>query len=269
MHKSLSFGKEFGAAFTPFGKTSSLTRYVFIGCYLVFVFALWSQYPAPLLPRPHDEVLAFQELVSNHDLFLNFWSSFMTSLQSNGLMLAVGLALAYLSTLPGISPIVEFLSKLRFLSLIGLPLVFMFWLGMGNRVKISMIAFSLGVYFLTAMADVIASIDSDQLDDARTMRMKPWHVLYEVVILGKADAVFEVFRQVAAMATMMLTTAEMQQQSGGGIGVLLYWANREQDLKFVLALQLLVLAWGFVQDYAIRTARDLLCRHANLSFEKR
>lgn len=260
---------DFRAAFTPFGKVSSLTRYVFIGSYALFVFAFWTMYPSPLLPRPSTELLAYQELLSKHDLFLHFWSSFMTSLQSNGLMLLIGLSLAYLSTLPAISPVVEFISKFRFISLIGLPLVFMLMLGMGNRVKVGMIVFSLGVYFLTAMADVIASVDAEQLNDARTMRMKPWHVLYEVVILGKADAVFEVFRQVAAMATMMLTTAEMQQQSGGGIGTLLYYANKEQRLDLVLALQLLVLLWGFIQDYAIRTARDQVCRHANLSHEKR
>lgn len=257
------------SAFTPFGKTTRSTAIIISVMYAVVIMLFWIKYPSELLPRPTEVHLAYQELLTKQDLFLNFWGSFMTSLTAIGFMLGIGLPIAYLGTLPSLAPVAIILSKLRFVSLIGLPLVFMLVLGSGEHLKVGLITFSLGTYFLTSMMEVIDSVDSDEFDDARTLRMKPWEMLYEVVILGKADQVFEVLRQVAAMAWMMLTTAEMQQESGGGIGVLLHYADKAKMLDRVLALQLLVVLIGFVQDYVIKLARDYTCRFATLSREQR
>ena len=135
-------------------------------------------------------------------------TSFEASLQSIGIATLISLLLAYRTVLEGFRPVVEFLSKLRFLSMVGLSFVFTVATRSQHQLKISMLVFSVSVFFVTGMADVIASIPKEQYDLARTLRMGPWRVVWEVVVLGQADKAFDVLRQNAAIGWMMLTMIE-------------------------------------------------------------
>jgi len=52
------------------------------------------------------------------------------------------------------------------------------------------------------MIDVVAQVPKEKFDLARTLRMGEWRVVWEVIVLGRADAAFDAMRQNAAMGWM-------------------------------------------------------------------
>jgi sulfonate transport system permease protein len=79
-----------------------------------------------------------------------------------------------------------------------------------------------------------------------------------VIVVGKADQVFEIVRQNFAIAWMMITMVEGLSMGEGGIGTLLIKYNKYNDLPHVLALQVVVLGVGLSFDYLIGAMRRWL-----------
>jgi NitT/TauT family transport system permease protein len=125
------------------------------------------------------------------------------------------------------------------------------------------------VFFVTSMAAVIAAIPKSDFDHARTLRMKEWRVVWEIVVLGTADKAFEVLRQNAAIGWMMLTMVEGIARSEGGVGVMLLNEQKHFMLAEVYAIQVVILTLGLFQDYMIGVLRKLFCPYADLKLERR
>jgi len=107
------------------------------------------------------------------------------------------------------------------------------------------------------MADVINGVPKEMFDLARTLRMGEWRVVWEVIVLGQIDQVFDVLRQNAAMGWMMLTMVE-------ALSALRVASERScltrtpLRLAAVFAIQLTILLLGLFQDYGIGLAKSLL-----------
>jgi NitT/TauT family transport system permease protein len=119
------------------------------------------------------------------------------------------------------------------------------------------------------MAAVLSNIPKSEFDHARTLRMKEWQVVWEVVILGTADKAFEVLRQNAAIGWMMLTMVEGIVRSEGGVGTMLLNQGKHFRLADVFAIQIVILVVGLFQDYAIGALRRFLCPYADLTLERK
>jgi sulfonate transport system permease protein len=79
-----------------------------------------------------------------------------------------------------------------------------------------------------------------------------------VIIIGKADQVFDILRQNFAISWLMITMVEGLSMSEGGIGTLLIKYNKFNDLTHVLALQLVIFIIGLCFDYLLGTLRRWL-----------
>ena len=79
-----------------------------------------------------------------------------------------------------------------------------------------------------------------------------------MIIVGKADQVFEIVRQNFAIAWMMITMVEGLNMSEGGIGTLLIKYNKYNDLPHVLALQVVVFGLGLCFDLLLGRLRHWL-----------
>jgi len=139
----------------------------------------------------------------------------------------------------------------------------------GHQLKLSLLVFSVSVFFVTGMADVINSIPKEMFDLARTLRMSEWRVVWEVIVLGQIDKAFDVLRQNAAIGWMMLTMVEGIVRSEGGVGTILLDQNHHFRLAAVFAIQLTILALGLLQDYGIGMTKSLLCPYAVLTLERK
>lgn len=260
--------KDVLAAYTPNKLTPQLILKIILGTYVACFALLWMFSPFVLLPTIAATWTAFAEQW-NDGLGADLIISVTANVEAIGIAAAISLGLAYLTVLEGVRPIVAFLSKLRFLSMVGLSFVFTVATSSAHQLKLSMLVFSISVFFLTGMADVIAAIPKEQYDLARTLRMGPWRVVWEVVVLGQIDKAFDVLRQNAAIGWMMLTMIESMVRSEGGIGARLTTANRHFYLDAVMAIQITILLLGLGQDWAIGAGKKLFCPYSDLASERK
>jgi NitT/TauT family transport system permease protein len=256
------------AAFTPNNAVSKSTVKLIVIVQVLAFFLLWAFSPFPFLPSIGDTWVAFAEQWGQ-GLGGELITSFEANLQAIALSCLISLGLAYLTVLEGFRPVVSALSKLRFLSMVGLSFFFTVATRTQHQLKISLLVFSISVFFVTGMADVIESIPKEQYDLARTLRMGPWRVVWEVVVLGQIDKAFDVLRQNAAIGWMMLTMIESMVRSEGGIGAMLTTANKHFYLNAVFAIQITILLMGLGQDYLIGVSKRLFCPYASLASERK
>jgi NitT/TauT family transport system permease protein len=247
-----------------------ITRSIYLGYTVVSVaafVAVW-QLCAGVVPAPGEVVAALGRLWTQQGLFDELATSFVLNVEAIAWTAAISLGLAYLTVIPALRPIVAAVSKLRFTGMVGWAFVFTLWARDGHQLKLWMLVFGMVPFFATAMAAVVAAIERDRFDHARTLGMSEWRVVWEVVIRGTADQALEALRQNAAMGWMMLTMVEGLVRSEGGIGALMLNENKHLQLDAVFALILVVLLVGAIQDRALAWLRRAVCPYAGLTTER-
>lgn len=252
---------------TPNGQVSPRVRSVLVAATVAALFAVWSCRPA-FLPGPLDVLKAFVRLCDN-GLAYQLYVSLTTNLQAIAISCAISLPLAYLTVLPAVRPFVRFLSKVRFLGLTGLVVIFTIAFGGGHALKLAILVFGMTVFLITSLYDVIEVIPKEEFDYARTLRFGPWRSLYEVVIRGRLDAVMDAIRQNAAMGWVLLTMVEGLVRFEGGLGAMMLAEDKHLHLDTVIALQLVVLSIGIGQDWLFVALRRVLCPYADLTLERK
>jgi NitT/TauT family transport system permease protein len=230
---------------------------------------VWIRSPFAILPRPDEVLQALRHLWLKEGLGPELITSFTLNLQALGWSTLITLLLSYSTVIPVMRPIVSAIARGRFLSLAGFSLLFMVITGGGHELKVWMLVFGITVFYVTSMASIVAAIPKSDFDYARTLRMKEWRVVWEVVVLGTADKAFEVLRQNAAIGWMMLTMVEGIVRSEGGIGGMLLSEQKYFRLADVFAIQLVVLVVGLSQDYVIGLIRRLACPYADIVLERK
>jgi NitT/TauT family transport system permease protein len=255
-------------ALSPNRVISKQTLRWIIALQLLVLFFIWIFSPTVFLPKPKEVFQALNEMWME-GLGGELITSFYLNLQAIALSTIISLLLAYLTVIPFFRPMVTLLSKLRFLSMVGLTFFFTLMATTGHELKLYLLVFSVSVFFVTGMTEVVAAIPKESFDLARTLRMGEWRVVYEVVILGQADKAFEVLRQNAAMGWMMLTMVEGISRSEGGVGAMLLNQNKHFHLSAVFAIQLTILVLGLGQDYVLGVLRRVFCPYSRLTLERK
>jgi NitT/TauT family transport system permease protein len=257
------------ASFSPNRVISKSVFRLIVVFQIAVLLIVWATSSYVFLPKPMDVWRAFLDLWAHEGLGQELIVSFLLNVQAMAWATVISLGLAYLTVVPFFQPIVQAVSKGRFLGMVGLTFFFTIIFSSGHRLKVSLLVFGVAVFFVTTMIDVVAQIPKEKFDLARTLRMGEWRVVWEVIILGRADAAFDAMRQNAAMGWMMLTMVEGISRSEGGIGALLLNQNKHFRLEAVFAIQIAILLLGLFQDYALGVAKRFLFPYADLQLEKR
>ena len=252
---------------TPNAKLNDRAVLFLLLCEGLIGLIVWCVSPFVFLPKPLEIWNGFLDLWGQ-GLVLELLTSVSLNLQAIALATVVSLVLAWLSTMPVFSPLVAGIGKLRFLSMVGLTFFFTVLTTNGHQLKLLMLVFSVTVFFVTGMADVLSQIPKEQYDLARVLKMNPWRSLYEVVILGQADKAFDVLRQNAAIGWMMLSFTESMSRSEGGIGAMLTTQNKYFHLSSIFAIQIIILVLGLGQDYALGFLKRFFCPYAELTTDR-
>ena len=257
------------AAFSPNRVISKTTIRIIVVFQIAVLLLVWATSSYVFLPKPMDVLRAFTDLWNHEGLGQELIVSFLLNIQAIAWAALISLGLAYLTVVPFFRPIVLALSKGRFLSMVGLTFFFTVLFASGHQLKVGLLVFGVTVFFVTSMIDVVAQVPKEKFDLARTLRMGEWRVVWEVIVLGRADAAFDALRQNAAMGWMMLTMVEGISRSEGGIGALLLNQNKHFHLDAVFAIQLSILVIGMFQDYMLGVAKKFICPYADLTLELR
>jgi len=256
------------ATTTPNSVISKQTTTVIFCLWLVSTLLVWSFGPSTLIPRPGETISAFGRLVASEGLLLELKSSLFTNIEVLVIATIITLFFSYLTVLPIMRPSAWMISKFRFLGLTGLTFLFTVLVGGGHTLKVSLMVFGVTVFFVTGMSAVIKGIPKEKYDHARTLGMSEWEVVYEVVVVGQLDQVFEMLRQSAAIGWMMLTMVEGLVRSEGGLGAMLLNENKHLNLDAVFAIQLTILFIGLSKDYLIGVIKNVVCPYAQLTLER-
>lgn len=243
---------------TPF---AAFPRSVVIALTFMGMMGAWMLLHAtnPIIPTPVAVGVAGFKLLEN-GLLLRIYESYVLNVIALGVSTVISFTGAYLTVIGAFSVSVEFLSKLRFLGFTGLTFVFGMY-AEGRTLQVWMLVFGISTFFVTSMMSVVASVPAGKLDHARTMRMRPWQTLWEVVIKGTLADAIDVLRQSAAIGWVMLTMVEGLVRSQGGVGVLLIDLNRRLALDGILAVAVVITGIGMAQDYVINQIRLWVCPH--------
>ena len=266
-HNRRSAGGFLGV-FAPNRVISRNTLRIIVAFEVAVLLIVWATSTYPFLPKPPDVYRAFLDLWAHEGLGQELITSFLLNVQAMAWATVLSLGLAYLTVVPAFRPIVMALSKGRFLGMVGLTFFFTLLFKSGHQLKVSLLVFGVSVFFVTSMIDVVAQIPKEKFDLARTLRMGEWRVVWEVIVLGRADAAFDAMRQNAAMGWMMLTMVEGISRSEGGIGALLLNQNKHFRLEAVFAIQIAILILGLFQDYLLGVAKKFLFPYADLQLER-
>lgn len=264
-------GKEMNDTFSTFAPlrviSPTVTRIMIAG--QVTLFLVWWALATPaIIPKPWEVMDSLKDLWSQ-GLVGDLYTSLVLYLEAVLCATALSLTLAYASCIPFFRPIAEGWGKMRFLGLIGLPFLFTLYLSGAHELKLAMLTFSISVFLVTSMVDVLDSIPKEKYDLARTLRMNEWQVVWEVQVLGRADCMFDAVRQNAAIGFMMLGMVEGLFRSEGGIGTVLMTQDKHFHLASVAAIQLAILVIGLSQDWMLGVLKNVCCPYATLLLERR
>src|SRR5215208_5227894 len=251
--------------FQPFGKISRQSFIIMIVAQVIMALMLWQTSSNGLIPQPLKVAKAFAHLLSTRLLMDNILVSLGLTLQAMLYSIVITLLFAYLSVIPFFKSMAQFIVKCRYLTLTGLIFIFTLLTKDGSQLKLSLLVFGIVPFFVTSFLSVIVTIDKQEYELCRTLGYNNWQTLYEVIIIGKADQVFEILRQNFAISWLMITLVEGLSMSEGGIGTLLIRYNKYNDLTNVIALQLVIFLIGICFDYLLGMIRQWLFPHTRLS----
>jgi NitT/TauT family transport system permease protein len=250
--------------FKPFEKISSQGFLLMVTGQVALTLALWQFGAGGLIPAPSKIAAALGQLLTSRLLADNILVSLMLTGQAMFWSILITLLLTYLSVIPFFSSIAQFIVKCRYLTLTGLIFIFTLLTRDGSQLKLSLLVSGIVPFFTTSFLSVILHIPKQEFDLCKTLGYSRWQSLYEVIIVGKADQVFEILRQNFAIAWMMITMVEGLSMSEGGIGALLIKYNKYNDLTKVIALQVVIFGIGLCFDYLLGTLRKWLFPYTKL-----
>jgi NitT/TauT family transport system permease protein len=118
-------------------------------------------------------------------------------------------------------------------------------------------------FLTTSLIQMILDIPEEEISHARTLGCTRWEILWEVVIKGRFDYVFELVRQNLAIVWMMLVTVESILVAAGGLGFLIKNNDKLGDNGKVIAIQIIIVVLGLFLDFIITKIRKLIFRYSN------
>jgi NitT/TauT family transport system permease protein len=244
--------------FKPFDKISRQTFLILVGAQIAVTLVSWQLMGGGLIPPPSKVLNALGQLLTTRLFMDNLLTSLMLTGESLFYGVLITLLFGYASVIPFFQPAAQFIVKCRYLTLTGLIFIFTLLTRDGGQLKLSLLLFGIVPFLTTSFLSIIVHTPAQEYELCQTLGYNRWESLYEVIIVGKADQVFEVVRQNFAIAWMMITMVEGLNMSEGGIGALMIKYNKYNDLPHVLALQAVILALGLGFDYLLGAMRHWL-----------
>jgi len=260
----VSRGSKILRAFQPNRAVDGFTWSILVGFWIATAWVVWMSLPFKSLPTPSELWSALGSLWWEHGMGPEMFSTLKLITHATVLTVAISLALSYATVIPFLRPLVEGLSKLRFLGLTGLVFPFTLVTGGGYTLKVALLTFGMASFFITSMAQVVVEIPRSEFDHMRVLGAKEGRILWEVVIRGTLDRALDVLRQNVAMGWAMITMVEGISRAEGGIGALILNQNKHFRLAEVYAILLVILVLGLVMDYAMGVLTNVLCPYSRL-----
>lgn len=250
--------KDLKNIFVPFARIGNKTNTGIVIVWAVIILLLLEAFHSPIVPAPSAVFNRLMEMIQTSDFWDDFMKSLIVTIQAMIYSIIITMVLVYASCIPAFRMFAHFVSKCRYLTLTGLVTLFTFFTSDLGQLKMSLLIFGIVPYFVTTFLQIIDDIPQQQIDKAYVNRSSSWGALYEVIIVGRMDQLFEVMRENFAISWMMITLVEAYDMSGGGIGTIMIKSNRHLDLATIFAMLTAILCIGMLFDFGLSKLRILL-----------
>jgi NitT/TauT family transport system permease protein len=244
--------------FTPFKIIKKQTIILLIVMEVLIALISWQFFGGGLIPTPFKISESLINILSNKSFYNNLVSSSWLTFKGMFISIIISLILGYFSRIPFFKPLVKFVVKCRYLTITGLIFLFTLLTHDGSQLKISLLVFGIVPFFVTSLITIFDNIDLQEYELCKTLKMNNFETLWEIIIVGRLDQIFEVMRQNFAISWMMITMVEGLSMSEGGLGTMLIKANKYVDLGSVFSILVIVLIIGIFFDYLIGSMRKWL-----------
>lgn len=250
--------------FKPFQDVTKVYKFVIIG-WLVLLFGIWvlnSFGTTHVFPTPNQVLTGFIELYKD-GFIVHVFSSIWLCTQSVFIAVLISLILCYSSPIPILKPISNFISKFRYLPLTGISFYISILINDARSIQVWVLVVFMSTFLVTSLLSMIKDIPDEEFDHAKSLGCNRWEMLWEVIIKGRLDYVFELVRQNLAIVWMMLVTVESILAAAGGLGFLIKNYDKFGDGGKVIALQIIIILLGLFLDFVITSLRKLIFRYSN------
>jgi ABC-type nitrate/sulfonate/bicarbonate transport system permease component len=255
--------------FVPLTTITTKSFSILVILNVLIALVLWNFFAAGgLIPTPGKIADSIARILASGNFYDNLFISLELTLKGMGFSIIIALIICYLSLIPMFNPLARFVIKCRYLTLTGLIFLFTLLTSNGHNLKLSLLIFGIVPFFVTSLLSIIDSINVQEYELCKTLRMNNWQTLYEVVIVGRMDTVLDVMRQNFAIAWMMITMVEGLNMSEGGLGTMLIKSNKYIDLGTVFAILVIIFTIGVCFDYLLRQLRLWFFPYTKLQLRK-
>lgn len=248
--------------FEVMGLSTSVSIMLF---WTICLFLVWfgsSNGTTNLFPTPVQVLNGFGRLWSG-GLVDHLFSSLLLCGQAIIYSVIISLSLSYISVIPLTKNWGKFVMMLRYLPLTGITFYISIFLNDARDIQIWVLVMFMTTFLTTSLTSMINEISDEEKDHARTLGCSRWEVLWEVIIKGRFDYVFELVRQNLAIVWMMLVSIESILIAAGGLGVLIKNNDRMGDNGAVIAVQIIIILVGIGLDYGITALRRFLFKYSD------
>jgi NitT/TauT family transport system permease protein len=257
-----------GKFFTPNAKIDRQSFLIMVAVEIFISLLVWWNSPVTFIPKPLEVWQAFGDLW-DQGLLINLITSLWLNTEAVIMATALSLLIAWAGTIPIFRAPVQFIGKLRYVSMAGLLFAFTLVTRNGHQLKLTVLVWAVTVFFVVSMVGVLENIPRESFDHCRVIHKRPWRILWEIQVLGTADKAFDVMQQNIAMAWLTLAFAEAISRSEGGVGAMLATSAKYFHLSEIAALQIVIFSMGLMQDYALGWFKRACCPYAFLVVEAR
>ena len=251
--------------FKPFEKLKGSSTTTILVSWLVILFTFWglnSFGTTHMFPTPSQVFHGLQDLW-REGLVVHIGNSLALCGQAVLISIIISLMFAYTSAIPFFKPVGTFISKLRYLPLTGIAFYLAILVQDARNLQVWVLVVFMTTFLTTSLMQMIKDIPEEEFDHARTLGCNRWETLWEVVIKGRIDYVFELVRQNLAIVWMMRVTVESILVAAGGLGFLIKNNDKLGDAGKVIALQIIIVVVGLSLDFIITKLRKLIFRYSN------
>jgi ABC-type nitrate/sulfonate/bicarbonate transport system permease component len=251
--------------FKPFEQLDRTKENTITLVWLILLISFWmicSLGQTHLFPTVKQVLTGFKDLW-NAGLVVHIGSSLWLCARAVFMSILISLAFCYLSPMPILKPLATFISKLRYLPLTGISFYIAILINDARAIQVWVLVVFMTTFLITSILSMIKDIPDEEFDHARTLGCSRWEILWEIVIKGRFDYIFELVRQNLAIVWMMLVTVESILVAAGGLGFLIKNNDKLGDSGKVIALQIIIVVVGLILDYGWTKTRKLIFRYSN------
>jgi len=257
--------KKFKKFFKPFEVIRGSNKNILLFSWLIILIGMWvgsSFGETHLFPTPKQVGTGFVDLW-HEGLAVHIMSSLALCGKAVVISIIISLVIAYATAIPFFKPVGMFISKLRYLPLTGIAFYIAIMIQDARAIQVWVLVVFMTTFLTTSLMQMIMDVSEEELSHARTLGCNRWEILWEVIIKGRFDYVFELVRQNLAIVWMMLVTVESILVAAGGLGTLIKNSDRTGSNGRVIAIQIIIVVVGLSLDFIITKLRKLAFRYSN------